>query len=93
MKKLIMLLTITGASVLFGADRTLDVSFTGEDRKVLIRVSGSGEQNQTLIAAWANGDKGNDPLDWTEYADAGTLRIQSKSKMHPLQVQTPKMVL
>ena len=80
MKKLIMLLTITGASVLFGADRTLDVSFTGEDRKVLIRVSGSGEQNQTLIAAWANGDKGNDPLDWTEYADAGTVAPNDTSK-------------
>ena len=80
MKKLIMLLTITGASALFGADRTLDVSFTGEDWKVLIRVSGSGEQNQTLIAAWANGDKGNDPLDWTEYADAGTVEPNDTSK-------------
>ena len=57
----------------FAAARPLTVGAPDGDGKVVVTIGGTGTGDQTLIAAWANGDKGDDPLDWTEYADAGTI--------------------
>lgn len=57
----------------FAAARPLMVGAPDGDGKVAVMIGGTGTGDQTLIAAWANGDKGDDPLDWTEYADAGTI--------------------
>ena len=80
MKTIAMVLTITAALSLLGAARPLSVGVPDGSGNVTITIGGTGTQNQTLIAAWANGDKGNDPLDWTEYADAGTVAPSDTSK-------------
>ncbi len=57
----------------FAAARPLTVGAPDGDGKVAVTIGGTGTGDQTLVAAWANGDKGGDPLAWTEYADAGTI--------------------
>lgn len=57
----------------FAAARPLTVGAPDGDGKVGVTIGGTGTGDQTLVAAWANGDKGGDPLAWTEYADAGTI--------------------
>jgi len=69
---------LTGA--VFADARSVTVGSPDKDGSVTVTIGGEGTKNQTLIAAWANGDKGNDPLDWTEYADAGTVAPTDTSK-------------
>ena len=77
-------LSVMTSAVLTGAlladARSVTVGSPDEDGRVTVTIGGEGTKNQTLIAAWANGDKGNDPLDWTEYADAGTVAPNDTSK-------------
>lgn len=80
MKTIAMVLTITAALSLLGAARPLSVSVPDGSGNVTITIGGAGTGDQALIAAWANGDKGDDPLDWTEYADAGTVASSDTSK-------------
>lgn len=80
MKTIAMVLTITAALSLLGAARPLSVSVPDGSGNVTITIGGAGAGDQALIAAWANGDNGDDPLDWTEYADAGTVAPSDTSK-------------
>ena len=77
-----------GCAALVGAAfadaRTLTVGVPDGEGNVTITIGGTGAANQTLIAAWANGDKGADPLDWTEYADAGTVAPGDTAKVFQL---------
>ena len=81
-------LTVMTSAVLTGAlladARSVTVGSPDEDGRVTVTIGGEGTKNQTLIAAWANGDKGNDPLDWTEYADAGTVAPSDTTKVFQL---------
>jgi len=80
MKALTLLASAVFAFSAFADARPLTVGAPDGSGNVTITIGGTGTQNQTLIAAWANGDKGNDPLDWTEYADAGTVAPSDASK-------------
>lgn len=80
MKILTLMVSIVFAFAAFADARPLIVGAPDGSGNVMITIGGTGTQNQTLIAAWANGDKGNDPLDWTEYADAGTVVPSDTSK-------------
>ena len=77
-------LSVMTSAVLTGAlladARSVTVGSPDNDGRVTVTIGGEVTKNQTLIAAWANGDKGNDPLDWTEYADAGTVAPSDTSK-------------
>lgn len=73
MKVSVLLMSVATASALFGAARPLTVGAPDGSGNVTVTIGGTGTGDQTLIAAWANADKGDDPLDWTEYADAGTV--------------------
>ena len=77
-----------GCAALVGAAfadaRTLTVGVPDGEGNVTITIGGTGAANQTLIAAWANGDRGADPLDWTEYADAGTVAPGETEKVFQL---------
>ncbi len=54
--------------------RTVSVSsFDVTTGETVLSIAGEGSADQKLIAAWSGGDKGADPLDWAEYADAGTV--------------------
>ena len=79
-----IILSVMTSAVLTGAvfadARSVTVGSPDEDGRVTVTIGGEGTRIQTLIAAWANGDKGNDPLDWTEYADAGTVTPTDTSK-------------
>ena len=66
---------------LFGALRPLSVSAPDEDGKIVVSIGGIGMGSQQLIAAWANCDRGPDPLDWTEYADAGIVVAADTEKV------------
>ena len=66
---------------LFGALRPLSVSAPDENGKIVVSIGGIGMGSQQLIAAWANCDRGPDPLDWTEYADAGTVVAADTEKV------------
>ena len=70
--------------VAFADARTLTVGVPDGEGNVTITIGGTGAANQTLIAAWANGDRGADPLDWTEYADAGTVAYGDSAKVFQL---------
>ena len=61
------------ATTAFADARSLVVGEPDGSGNVAITIGGVGSVNQTLIAAWANGDRGANPLEWTEYADAGTV--------------------
>lgn len=80
MKTLTLMLSMAFAFAAFAEARPLTVGTPDGSGNVTITIGGTGSVNQTLIAAWANGDKGNDPLDWTEYADAGTVAPSDTSK-------------
>ena len=80
MKSLTLLASAVFAFAALASARPLTVGAPDGSGNVSITIGGTGTQNQTLIAAWANGDKGNDPLDWTEYADAGTVAPSDTSK-------------
>ena len=80
MKALTFLVSVVFAFAELASARPLTVGAPDGSGNVSITIGGTGAQNQTLIAAWANGDKGNDPLDWTEYADAGTVAPSDTSK-------------
>ena len=54
------------------------------DAVLAISAAEAGDGDKALIAAWANGDKGNDPLNWTEYADAGTVAAADVSKSYQI---------
>lgn len=74
MKKSVMAVwMVVLSSLAWGNERTLTVSTLDADGTVSVAIGGTGTQNQTLIAAWARADKGDDPLAWTAYADAGTI--------------------
>ena len=77
-------LSVMTSAVLTGAlladARSVTVGSLDEAGRVTVTIGGEGTKNQTLIAAWANGDRGEDPLDWTEYADAGTVAPSDTSK-------------
>ena len=77
-------LSVMTSAVLTGAlladARSVTVGSLDEYGRVTVTIGGEVTKKQTLIAAWANGDKGNDPLDWTEYADAGTVAPNDTSK-------------
>ena len=73
MKNSFLLMSVATASALFGAARPLSVGAPDGSGNVTVTIGGTGTGDQALIAAWANGDKGDNPLDWTEYADAGTI--------------------
>lgn len=77
-----------GCAALVGAvfadARTLTADVPDSEGNVTITIGGTGAANQTLIAAWANGDRGEDPLDWTEYADAGTVAPSDTTKVFQL---------
>ncbi len=80
MKNSFLLMSIATAYALFGAARPLSVGAPDGSGNVTVTIGGTGTGDQALIAAWANGDKGDDPLDWTEYADAGTVAAADTSK-------------
>ena len=80
MKNSFLLMSIATASALFGAARPLSVGVPDSSGNVTVTIGGTGSGDQALIAAWANGDKGDDPLDWAEYADAGTVAASDASK-------------
>lgn len=81
MKNPFLLMSVATASALFGAARPLSVGVPDSSGNVTVTIGGTGSGDQALIAAWANGDKGDDPLDWAEYADAGTVAASDASKM------------
>lgn len=64
--------------------RTVTAGAPDANGVVALDFSGVGSQAQTLIAAWAAGDRGADPLAWAEYADAGTVAAAESSKSFTL---------
>ena len=80
MKILTLMVSIVFAFAAFADARSLIVGAPDGSGNVTITIGGTGTQNQTLIAAWSNGDRGENPLDWTEYADAGTVAPSDTSK-------------
>ena len=59
--------------------RTVTAGAPDANGVVALDFSGVGSQAQTLIAAWAAGDRGADPLAWAEYADAGIIAADATS--------------
>ena len=80
MKTFALLMSTILAATAFADARPLAVGSPDRNGNVTITIGGTGTQNQTLIAAWAAGDMGDDPLAWTEYADAGTVAPADTSK-------------
>ena len=80
MKTLTLMLSMVFAFAAFADARPLTVGTPDGSGNVTITIGGTGTQNQTLIAAWAARDMGDDPLAWTEYADAGTVAPGDTSK-------------
>ena len=76
MKVSVLLMSAATASALLGAARPLTVGAPDGSGNVTVTIGGTGTGDQALIAAWANADKGDDPLEWTEYADAGTVAAE-----------------
>ena len=76
-KTYISSIVATSCAILIGAafadSRTLTVGMPDANGNVAVTIGGTGTENQTLIAAWANSDMGENPLEWTKYADAGTI--------------------
>jgi hypothetical protein len=80
MKTSALLMSTVLAATAFADARPLAVGAPDRNGNVTITIGGTGTQNQTLIAAWAARDMGDDPLAWTEYADAGTVAPADTSK-------------
>ena len=80
MKTCALLMSTVLAAAAFADARPLMVGAPDGEGNISITIGGTGTGDQALIAAWANGDKGDDPLDWTEYADAGTVAAADTSK-------------
>ena len=80
MKTCALLMSTVLAAAAFADARPLMVGAPDGEGNISITIGGTGTGDQALIAAWANGDKGDDPLDWTEYADVGTVAAADTSK-------------
>ena len=80
MKKIAMLMALV-SGVALAASEGLVSSVPGDDWKVTVTINQTASSTRQLIAAWANADKGSNPIDWTEYADAGHVASGETSKV------------
>lgn len=67
--------------------RQISVGESDKNGNVSISIDGSGTAEQTIVAAWAEGDKGENPLDWELYADAGTVGPEETSVVFQIPSQ------